>query len=365
MGATEMVRAWRRAVEGLLGPASLHGHLVKTLALLSFAVASAGHCHSGRVAAAVPGAATPASRRRRVERLLANGRLDPPVAMDALAASVLAWWSGRRVALILDETPGRAGHCRCMRVSVGYRRRAVPLAYACYRAGRAGRAALPQLVCGLVARVAPALPPGCDVTLPADRGLCWPALVDACVARGWHYVLRLQGATRVRLPDGTQRRARDLVPRPGTSWFGGVGVRVFKKAGWRDANVVAVWERRCRDGPWLLVTDLPASYARCRGYAKRGWCEQSHRDDKSAGFRWGESRVGDPDHAARLQLVLALATLLALSLGTRVLKAGLRRQFDAGRTRRTLSLCQMGLRWLRDCLTNDRDVVLAVALYPP
>jgi hypothetical protein len=362
-----MVREWRRAVEGLFAGA-LHGHRVTALALVSFAVAAAGHCHGGRVAAAAPGPATVASRRRRVERLLANGGLDPRAAMGALAASVLAPWSGRRVVLILDETPGRGrGGLCCMRVSAGYRRRAVPLAFACYRAGRAGRP-MPSVVRGLLDRVAAALPGGgggCEVTLLADRGLCWPALVDACAARGWHYVLRMQGATRVRLPpDGAERRARDLAPRPGTSWFG-ERVEVFKKAGWREANVVAVWERRCREGPWLLVTDLPASYARCRGYAKRCWCEQSHRDDKSSGFRWGESRVSDPTHAARLLLVLALATLLALSLGTRVLKRGLRRQFDAGRTHRTLSLCQMGLRWLRDCITNERDLTLAVALYPP
>jgi hypothetical protein len=358
----EMVRAWRRAVKGLLD--GWHGHLVNALAPISFAVAAAGHCHSGRVAAAAPGAATPASRRRRFERLLANPALDPAAAMGAFASSVLGAWAGRPVVLILDETPGRGrGGLCCMRLSAGYRKRAVPLAYACYRAGRAPRP-MPALVCGLLDRVAPAVPCGCEVTLLADRGLCWPALLDACAARGWHYVLRMQGAARVRLPDGTERHARDLAPRPGASWFG-ERVAAFKKAGWRAANVVAVWERRCRDGPWLLVTDRPASYARCRGYAKRGWCEQSHRDDKSAGFRWGESRVTDPEHAARLLLVLALATLLALSLGTRVLKSGLRRHLDGGRARRTLSLCQMGLRWLRDCIANARDVELAVRLYPP
>jgi hypothetical protein len=373
VGAVEMVRSWRRTVKGIFGGGGggvrLHGHLVNALALLSFAVAAAGHCHGGRVAAAAPSpAATVASRRRRLERLLANPRLDVRAAMAALARFVLSAWaaSGRPVLLVLDETPGGPdGRLCCMRVSVAYHKRTVPVAYACYRAGRQGRP-MPSVVRGLLARAAEAVAAaGCTgaVTLLADRGLCWPAVIDFCRGRGWHYVLRMQAPTRVRLPDGTERAARDLCPRPGTSWFGR-GVLAFKNAGWLRANVVGVWERRCRQ-PWLLVSDLPASYARCRAYAKRSWCEQSHRDDKSAGFHWGDSRVGDPRHAARLLLVIALATLLALGLGTRVLKRGLRRAFDGGRVRRTLSLFQLGLRWLRDCITNQRDDDLAVALYPP
>jgi hypothetical protein len=368
VSAMEMVRGWRRTVKGIFGGGVLHGHSANALATVSFAVAAAGHCHSGRVAAAAPSAAaTVASRRRRFERLLANRRLNPRAAMSALARSVLSAWaaSGRPVLLVLDETPGGpGGRLCCMRVSVAYRKRTVPIAFGCYRAGRQGRP-MPSVVRGVLARAAEAVAAaGCDggVTLLADRGLCWPAVIDFCGARGWHYVLRMQAPTRVRLRDGTERAARDLCPRPGTSWFGR-DVPVFKNAGWLRANVVAVWERRCRQ-PWLLVSDLPASYARCRGYAKRCWCEQSHRDDKSAGFRWGDSRVGDPRHAARLLLVIALATLLALGLGTAAVKRGLRRAFDGGRIRRTLSLFQLGLRWLRDRIANHPDEQIAVALYP-
>jgi hypothetical protein len=63
--------------------------------------------------------------------------------------------------------------------------------------------------------------------------------------------------------------------------------------------------------------------------------------------------VTDPAHAARLVLLMALATYLALGLGSRVIQAGLRRVLESTR-QRMLSLFQIGLRWLMFCVTHDR-----------
>jgi len=234
VGATEMVRQWRHGLEEVLP--GLDGHLLNSLAVFSLAMALAGHCHSGRVAAVAPiPRARALNRQRRWERLLSNRRLRPHEAMG----------------------------------------------------------------------------------MPARR-----------------------------------RGARWLGP----------GVEVFKKAGWREANVVATWERCCRE-PWLLASDLPATFMRCRNYCKRAWCEQLHRDEKSHGFNWQLSRVRDPGHAERLVLVMALATLLCLSPGTRLIKRGLRKLLEPTR-RRLLSVFQLGLRWLKDCLVNRGDCPCQLYLYP-
>ena len=350
MSAREILRQWERTVKDQL-LAGLHGHQCKALAAVSLGMARGGCCGSGRVAAAMPGAATAASKRRRVERLVANGRLRPERGQGALARSVLSAWSSpaRPLVLILDETPC-GGRLECLKVSAGYRKRAVPLAWECYRSDDPP-VPMPKLVWRLLGRVARclarALPAGAgagaEVTLLADRGLSWPTVLDCCRHLGWHYVLRLQGSTRVRTADGRQVAARDLAPCRGARWFGS-GVEVFKKAGWRRANVAAAWEEACRE-PWLLATDLPASFARCRGYCRRCWCEQMHRDEKSQGFNWQRSLVRRPAHARRLLLAMALATLLAVCTGTWVLKRGLRRLLESTR-RRKLSVFQLGLRWL-------------------
>jgi Transposase DDE domain len=362
VGAAEMVRQWRRGLEEVL-PA-LHGHVLNSLAVFSVAVALAGHCHSGRVAAVAPSpGARVGSRQRRWERLLSNRRLRPAGVTAMLCSSLARPLGGprRRVVLTLDETPGGTkGRLRCMKLAIAYRKRVVPVAWECYRAYRP-RLPMPLLLARLLGRAARALPPGLGVTLLADRGLCWPDVVDCCTRLGWHYVLRLQGQTRVRLPDGTERAARGLARRRGARWFGR-GVAAFKGAGWREANVVAVWEKGCKE-PWLLVTDLPATFMRCRNYCRRVWCEQTHRDEKSHGFNWQLSRVRDPSHATRLLLVMALATLLCLSLGTTLIKRGLRRLLEPAR-RRLLSVFQLGLRWLRDCVVNRRDCPCQLYLHP-
>ena len=59
------------------------------------------------------------------------------------------------------------------------------------------------------------------------------------------------------------------------------------------------------------------------------WTEELFKDEKTSGLRWEESKVKDPAHAARLVLLIALATHLALALGSRVIQAGLRRLLEA------------------------------------
>jgi hypothetical protein len=353
-----MIRDWRRQVREQLLP-DLHGHRANALADFSFAMALASHCHSGKLAAASPGDARPASARRRAERLLANDRLDPDSAWPQLARSVLAGWAGGPVVLILDETPDR-DELRCMKVTLAYRRRALPIACACYAlGGPAGP--MPELIRRLLRRAAACLPEGACVTLLADRGLAWPQVIDACGELGWHYVIRLQGQTRVRIAGGRECTAAELAPEPGACWRG--AAEVFKKSGWRRAAVAAGW-RRDQEGPWLVVSDRDDGPRLFGRYAKRAWTEELFRDEKSSGFHREESRVTDPAHAARLVLLMALATYLALSLGSRVIQAGLRRYLESTR-RRALSLFQIGLRWLMVCLTHDWALPKNLSPVPP
>lgn len=117
------------------------------------------------------------------------------------------------------------------------------------------------------------------VLLLADRGYSYPRWIDVLETLNWAYVVRGQEHTRVCLPDGTICPLRDLAPRPGSVWAGGVTsleampaaddpVTVFKKAGWRFCRIVAVWAVG-QATPWLLLTNLPAEAARPRESAQR------------------------------------------------------------------------------------------------
>jgi hypothetical protein len=360
MSAATIVSDWRQCLHDQLLP-GLHGHQANALADLSLAIALSGQCQSGHLALAVPGPARAASAQRRCERFLANDRIRPRLGLWQLARNLFAPWAGRRFRLLLDETP-KANDLRVLKVSVAYRKRAVPVLAVCYRPGQPPLP-LPVLIPWLLRRVRGCLPAGAAVTLLADRGLAWPALLDACAELGWHYLLRLQGGTKVLLPDGREVTAAQLAGRVGGRWLGQAWL--FKKAGWRAAAVLAYWPWG-RAEPWLLVSDERACPRRFQTYGQRTWTEELFRDEKSQGLNWQRSRVNDPARAERLLLLLALALLLAILLGAQVLKRGRRRELEAGR-RRGLSVVQLGLRWLRYVVNHGLPLRVQVTgyLYPP
>lgn len=345
MGVARMLRPWRAVLQEALP--GLHGHQINGLAEASWAMIQAEHCQLSKMAVTTGQTAKVPSRERRWQRLVANPRLKPAAVMEDWAEWQLS--DAQAVTLFLDETP-QGNRLRTMKISRMTGGRAIPLLWRSYRPDAPGPGQ-DQIVSHLLQRLARQLPPGARPTLMADRGLAWPTVVDHCRQEGWHFLLRVPGHCRVRLPFESSQPIRKLAPRPGSGWWG--RGEVFKKAGWRSVHVVAWWSPR-RSEPWLLVTDLPANWRRCRQYRKRMRQEQSFRDEKSHGFRWAESRIRRPVHADRLLLVMALATAWLIRLGLQITREG-RRSHYARPDRRTLSLFQLGLRCLQDQLILARE----------
>jgi hypothetical protein len=341
----------------------------RALALFSLGIALAGSCSQAHVAAVLPGSGTVASGERRLRRWLAQPRLDVTAIRQALARPVLQAAAAGTAPLLLalDETSqgtrrtaagGAEPALKVLALRLLYRRRAVPLAWDCHANGRQAKP-YADLIADLFAEVAAALPPGDhEVIVVVDRGLSWPAVIHACQAHGWHWVFRLQRQTRLRTPDGQVQALAELVPQPGTQWYGSGAL--FKDAGWLAAQVVAVWRSDHKE-PWLLGTDQPATAQRCREYGKRMWEEESFRDDKSSGFGWQRSQVREPSHANRLLLLLQLAMLLVLSLGTQLIKRGQRRHWTRP-DRRDLSLFTLGLRHLLAAVCTGQPLRPRLAL---
>lgn len=336
MGVAWMLPSWEQRVQGWLP--LLHGHQVRALAWASWAMTLAGSCQLSKLAAATPGKAKVSSSERRWQRLLANARVD----VESVSAALSSPWLSRSqpMNLLLDET-SNADRVSVMKLSLQVRGRAVPLGWRCYAKDKPP-VPMPQVVTGLLESVDQRLAEEAHVTLLADRGLSWPVILDFCVAHGWHYLLRLQGQTRVRLEDGRELSASELASGRGVRWLGRAWV--FKDAGWREVNLCVCWPAD-DDEPWLLISDLAANGQRFMQYRKRMRQELSFRDEKSHGLRWRESRVEDPDHAHRLLLVMALATLRLILLGLGQLRRGRRGELERV-DRRTLSVFQLGLRYL-------------------
>jgi hypothetical protein len=97
-----------------------------------------------------------------------------------------------------------------------------------------------------------------------------------------------------------------------------------------------------------------------------GWrmdIEEELLDDKSGGFQLEDTQLEDAESISRLLLVMSVAYLHLVSLGTFVVAHGLRWEVD-GHWARGLSYFQIGWRWLRRSLYLDRPFLRLFRLLP-
>jgi hypothetical protein len=372
MSRTRTVQECDQAVSELLP--ELPRPEQKALAALVCGVVLEHEARLSRASTGIPGDAQDRSKQRRGQRLLANPRLEVGRVQRRLLARVVAGRRGR-LDLLLDATTtgatARQAGTVTLVLAIGWHGRALPLLWRTWTANEPGqdwRSAIRQMCTTVQA----ALPPDVQVVLLADRGLTGAPLAHLVQELGWHYVWRVQGQTRVCQADGTLRPIAALAPTPGTQCcLTAVRVWAPRRKGdhWVSdwdaaicANVVALWRPVDRE-PWLLLTDLPATLARCADYRRRTWEEELFRDLKSFGWQWQRSRVRRPERVERLLLVLALATLWVACLAQRVLRRGWRPSLEE-RSRRCYSYFQLGLRWLTRQLANDLPVHCTFRLWP-
>jgi hypothetical protein len=259
---------------------------------------------------------------RRLRRSLNDRLLRPEVVYQPLLDHLIDWHEALRqgvwLVLAVDDTT-QEDRVHMFRVSLTYRGRAVPLAWALWPQNRLLHPGQYwQQVDQVLDKVKAMLPPAFNVVVSADRAFDIPEFVDRISARGWHWVVRhkAKGSTRFLDRRGREYPLRQLVmsklPRAGTQWK--CRGRIFKKAGWRWASVVGVWAAGEKEA-LVVITDLPTRWEVLQVYSRRYWIEPAFRDDKSSGWQWEASQVRDLDHCQVLLVAMALATLLSLCLG--------------------------------------------------
>jgi hypothetical protein len=283
---------------------------------------------------------------------------------------VLDWWTGDTVPLAIDATSQRDRQV-VLAISVLYRGSAIPVAWV-VMPHRGTGAWIPELE-RLLALLAPAVPPGKTVLVMTDRGLWSPRLWRAIKQNGWHPLMRIRPEATF-APCGERRQAaRGLVPGPGGYWVG-EGVADKDKPRRLAATLLVVWGHG-QTAPWLLLSDLPPDAVAGSWYGLRVWIELGFRALKSMGWHWERTRRTDPGRVARHWLVLALATLLNLAVGTRLEDAAqqgippgkLRRPRTVASPRdrpRRVSLFTRGLDWLHTLVLRGRRWWRALWLRP-
>ncbi len=312
------------------------------------------------IALAMVSTAQAASRIRRLRRFLANPHVSVRAYYDALIRGALADWAGQRMELILDTTTV-AGRLCILRVSLVYRGRAIPLAWQVYE--RKGVALPFKLYREVLGHVRSLLPPGVKVVLLGDRGFRAVALMRWCRSPhiGWHFRLRLKGNQRITLSDGRTWLLRELGLKPGMKGF---LQEVRLGEGWYGPIHLALsWSETPKTDAWYIASDERTDETTLAEYGRRMDIEEELLDDKSGGFQLEETQLEDAESISRLLLVMSVAYLHLVSLGTFVVATGLRHSVDA-HWARGLSYFQIGWRWLRQSFHLDRPFLRLFRLLP-
>jgi hypothetical protein len=270
---------------------------------------------------------------------------------------VLAWWQGDTLPLALDATLDRTRHAAIV-VSVLYRGTAVPIGWVVLPANVPG--AWLEPLEPVLAALGPAVPPALRVVLFADRGLWSPVLWQQVRELGWHAVLRIQQHHHFAPCGQAGRPAVQWVQGPGHVWVG--AGTAFTRGRRQAATLVVVWAAGQAE-PWVLLTDLAPRAVGVLWYGLRMWIEHGFRALKSIGWQWERTRRTDPTRVARYWLVLAVATLWTVAVGTRIedawqagqAPAALRHPPRARRApARVLSVFRRGLHAVRQQVARDR-----------
>jgi hypothetical protein len=289
---------------------------------------------------------------RRVRRIENDPEITDVLCFHPLVWQRLRWGRPTELRLAIDPTT-QDDRVVLLTVSVQYRGRALPLVWVAWPANQPlVGARFWARVATLLDQVAKLLPARVRVIWLADRAFGTPQFTDQVVARGWDYVVRVQGQTHYRDRGGREGRLRSLVThrRQRCKLRG----QVFKKRGWREAAVVVYWGKHHKT-PLCLVTSLRAAWEVIALYRQRYAIEAFFRDCKRAGWEWERNQVTCLAHTQRLLVGLALATWLTVGVGTQVAAECLARPATPRRTRPDLakySLFTLGLRRLREWWTG-------------
>ena len=125
-------------------------------------------------------------------------------------------------------------------------------------------------------------------------------------------------------------------------------VRVTKdRSATQRVNLAAIWDVDEQE-PWLLISKLKEQTKVRQHYEKRYWIEEMFSDHKRRGWNLEATRLTASDRLQRLLVAVTLAYLWLLQIGFQVVRQGWWRQVDNRGAERSVSLCQIGLRWLRE-----------------
>jgi hypothetical protein len=289
----------------------------------------------------------------RMRRYLDNGYVCVEKIYKPVAQMMLQRFSGQTIRLVIDCTKVGFNH-RILAAGIAYKKRTLPLAWSVHKGSKGHVTAEEQVA--LLRQASFLLPKDCTIWLLGDAGFQSVALLRWLGRQNWHYVIRQSGNTRFYSQRMKHWYAINAVPLQSgeTDFVGWVRLTENHNYGW--VYLVLHWEKG-EEEPWYLVSDKALGKQIIKLYKIRMWIEEMYGDMKGHGFDLESTHLRDSERISRLFLGVCLAFVWLISVGSRVVKNGLRCQVDR-KDRRDKSYFRIGLDWIENCLRLGRPIWL-------
>lgn len=294
----------------------------------------------------------------RLRRFLDNQRMSVQAWYWPLAQEIVTVFAGRELRLVIDCTKVGFNY-RLLTIGLAYRKRTLPLAWSVHRGSKGHVTTKAQIA--LFKQVSPLIPRSAQVWVMGDSGFQSVLLLRWLCRRGWHFVIRQQGRIKVyRTGFGWQKiNTFDLVEGQ-TRFIGWVRLSQKHNVGW--FWLILHWQAG-EDEPWYLVSDRRGGRELIKRYTVRMWMEEMYGDMKGHGFDLEATHLDDPQRISRLFLGVCLTFVWFISLGSWVVKRGLRHLIDR-KDRRDKSYFRLGWDWLKRCQRLGQPLRLHFKPYP-
>jgi len=279
------------------------------------------------------------SHLERLNYFVHNPKITAETFYFPLLRQFLNAWEGMTMTLTLDTSVLWDQYC-LIEVCLVWGGRSMPLGQTVLAHGSASVGF--EDYCPVLETTLRLLPPGCQITLLADRGFAHGALIRWLQKHEWSWAIRAKSDLNITFSTAQTATVAELLPPEGEAYlFRKVTVLQDIECHLATAHLALAGE------PWAVLSDVPPSLQTFAVYGQRfGGIEPHFKDYKSAAFDLIRSRLRDPQALNCLLMLLAAATLIAVALAVVVVVEGRRNQLD-WHSQRGLSFLQLGLRELK------------------
>ena len=297
------------------------------------------------------------SRVQRFERVLKCRKLVPLEALKPISKRVLATLSksSKQPLMILMDRSMINDTLNLLWMSVGFGGRALPLGWILVPHEGNSDLKLQQELLNWLKEI---LPAKAKAVIVAEREFHSIRLAEWLEKElKLDYALRIKAGTYIEF-DGEMLKTSELAVKGESFQMSDVKITKDVELDYRT-NLTVHWAAD-EDEPWCLATNLDVEES-LEVYAKRFWIEEMFSDHKSRGLNLEKTRLTDANRLQKLLVAVTIAYLWLMEIGFSVVSAGNPKQVDNKGAERSVSLCQIGLRWLRELLNDGLSPPLFTA----